>query len=183
MGSPRKNGNTSRVLRRFEQLVSEEHAVTRANIGDYHVGGCTGCGSCQQVTDEPGCRQGDGGLEIIEAILAVDFVVYATPLYAWGFPSQLKALVDRHYCMLKGDLAGEFSSLMQGKRAALAVTCLGGAEGNADLIQIAFDRMMHFAGCAVTGKYVVPFCGKSVPPDGKIEETARRMAAGLEENL
>lgn len=183
MGSPRRNGNTATVLRRFEQLASERHALTRANIADYHVGGCTGCHTCQETAEEPGCRQRDSGLEIVEAILAVDLVVYATPLYAWGFPSQLKALLDRHYCLFKGDLAGEFSSLMQGKRAMLLVTCLGGIGGNADLIQTAFDRMMGYAGCDVAGKYVVPFCGKGPLPPSKTEETARQMAAVLGEDL
>lgn len=44
MGSPRKKGNTARVLELFENLLKKNgHEIDRINIVDYEVKGCLGC--------------------------------------------------------------------------------------------------------------------------------------------
>ena len=47
---------------------------------------------------------------------------------------------------------------MQGKPAALLVTCGDAIENNADVIQVEFDREMEYLGSRVMGKYIVPNC-------------------------
>lgn len=121
LGSPRKNGNTERALGLFENRVADRHEIYRINIISYDVSGCLGCQSCQKVADRPGCVQRDDGVSILERIMNADLAVYATPLYCWSFSSQMKALIDRHYCMASRDKA-----LLEGKSAALLVTCGGG---------------------------------------------------------
>ena len=47
------------------------------------------------------------------------------PVYCWAFPSQLKALLDRHYCLVKwqdGEVAAAFDGRQAGKAAELLVT-------------------------------------------------------------
>ena len=90
-------------------------------------------------------------------VLAADFVLYASPLYCWGFTSQIKAFIDRHYCLVKGYGTPECKSLINGKPIALLVTCGGPIEGNADLIQEMFERFSGYGQCKVVGKYIVPF--------------------------
>jgi len=40
LGSPRKKGNTAKVLSMFEDNVEKNHEVERINITQYKVGGC-----------------------------------------------------------------------------------------------------------------------------------------------
>ena len=108
---------------------------------DHEVRGCLGCQRCQKVFDQPGCVQKDDALGIFERILAADLLVYASPLYCWDFTAQMKALIDRHYCLMKWESQPYFS-LMRGKRAALLVTCGDAVEDNADVIQTIFARQM-----------------------------------------
>jgi len=179
LGSPRKRGNTAAVLAAFESLVAPQHEVDRINITDYRVAGCLGCDHCFSVLDGPGCAQRDDAVQLLERILAADLVVYASPVYCWSFSAQLKALLDRHYCLVKwrdGELA---ASLATGKHMALLVTCGGGAGDNADLIQVMFDREIDYLGGVVAGKYVVANCGAPAELGERGAEMGRRMAREL----
>jgi len=159
LGSPRKRGNTATAIGWFEaDLKSRGHQVERVNIVDHRVNGCLGCGKCLGVSDRPGCVQKDDAVGIFERMMAADKVVYATPLYCWGFSSQMKALIDRHFCLVKGYGTSEYKSFVDGKPMALLVTCAGPVEGNADLIQTLFHRVNDYGKSKVIGKYVIPFC-------------------------
>ncbi|MCX6031580.1 MAG: NAD(P)H-dependent oxidoreductase [Chloroflexi bacterium] len=176
LGSPRKRGNTAAVLQAFEALIVPEHQVERINMVDYHVEGCRGCDVCQDKLAEPGCLQKDDAVRLLTRILAADVVVYACPVYCWAFPAQLKALLDRHYCLVKWQDGEVAAALMTGKRAALLVTCGGDAEDNADLIQVMFDREIAYVRGVVVGKYVVANCTTPAELGERGAETARRMA-------
>lgn len=175
LGSPRKRGNTATVLAVFERLAAADHQVERVNITDHVVAGCLGCDACQDVPDEPGCAQADDAEAILKRIAASDAVVYATPVYVWCFPAQLKALMDRHYCLVKWRDGRVASALLEGKRAALLVTCGGAAASNADLIQEVFVREMRYLRCRAIGTYLVPNCSIPGQLDKNAEPTARRM--------
>lgn len=175
LGSPRKRGNTAAVLSRFEELVTPTHQVERINITDYTVKGCLGCNACQKVDDEPGCIQDDDAVAIFVRLIAADRIVYATPLYAWDFSAQLKALIDRHYCLVKWGGDPSPRALLADKQVALLVTCAGPVEENADLIQVVFDRLMAYTRCQVIGKYIVPHCTTPEELGERGEKTAREM--------
>jgi len=181
LGSPKKKGNTAKVLGLFEEeLVNLGHDVDRVNIAGYDVKGCLGCGVCQKKTDEPGCVQKDDAVAIFEKMMSADAIVYTSPLYCWGFSSQMKALIDRHFCLITNYYGGpKYKSLIDGKRTALIVTCAGPIENNADLIQSLFDRLNSYGNCNVIGKLVVPFC--TIPDEigDEVMETAKQMAADI----
>jgi multimeric flavodoxin WrbA len=181
LGSPRKRGNTAAVLEAFERLASQEqHIIERINAVDWTVRGCLGCDTCFDTLDEPGCAQDDDAAWILEHILEADLVVYASPVYAWGFTGQLKPLIDRHYCLVKWQGGEIASALMAGKRAALLTTCGGDAADNADLLEEAFKRLLAYAQSRPAGIYVLDNC--SSRPDGPgadAEQLAQRMAREL----
>ena len=159
LGSPRKKGNTARVLGWFEQEAKGQgHDIDKINIVESDVKGCLGCHSCEKVTDERGCVQKDDTMAIFDRMIEADAVVYASPLFCWGFTSQIKALIDRHFCLVKNYATSEHKSFLEGKTTALLVTCTGPVKNNADIIQVLFDRLNRFVKCNVIGKYVVPFC-------------------------
>jgi multimeric flavodoxin WrbA len=159
LGSPRKNGNTARLLAAFEKIAARDHRVTRIDVIDKRIAGCLGCDACQSLPDVPGCRQQDDFGETMDRIAGADAVLYAAPVYVWGFPAQMKALLDRHYCLTKWkDRDGE-KRLLENKPAALLATCGGSAAGNADLLLRMFQREMDYLGFRVIGTYVADRCG------------------------
>lgn len=180
LGSPRDRGNTATVLGLFEELITQQgHEVDRIHIVDYEVNGCLGCQACQKASQELACRQQDDAVGIFKRMIASDAVVYATPLYTYGFTAQMKALIDREYCLVTGNGGPEYRSLLKGKRSVLLVTCGGGIEDNADLIQEVFDREGQYQQWNIVGKYVVPYC---TTPDELGDEalgTARQMAGDI----
>ena len=181
LGSPKKKGNTAKVLGWLEEeLEAQGNQVSRTNIIDREVRGCLGCLACQEKPDEPGCVQEDDTMAIFEEMMAADAVVYATPLYCWGFSSQMKALIDRHNCLATGYRTPDYKSVVEGKRTALLVTCDGPVENNADLIQECFSRLNDYVKAIVVGKYVVP--GWYTEPDSvldKAKDTAKRIASDI----
>lgn len=180
LGSPKKSGNTARVLEQFESLVKNGHEVDRVDIARYDIKGCVGCYACQQVLDKPGCVQKDDAVAIFERMMGSDVVIYASPLYCWDFTSQIKAFLDRHFCLVTGYGTPDYKSLLEGKHAALLVTCGGAVEDNADLIQTMFDRMVGYCKGDVIGKYIVPFCTTPDLIGPEATKVVERMAVDLE---
>lgn len=181
LGSPRKNGNTSAVLGWFEELAAQQHTITHIDILRYDLHGCKGCDVCQEQLDEPGCLEEDDFLDILRLIDAADLVVYASPVYVWSFPAQMKALIDRHYCTVKWLDGEKAACLLQGKRVALLLTCGGSEAENADLVRVEFQRQIDYIGGQLLGVYVVENC-PSPKETRKARwglEVARRMALDL----
>ena len=158
LGSPREKGNTAKVLSMFENKVEKNHEVERINITQYKVGGCLGCYKCQERKGEPGCVQEDDALIIFEKMIQADAIVYASPLYCWSFTSQIKPLIDRHFCLVTGYGTPDHNSLISGKLAALLVTCAGPVEGNCDAIQGIFSGFSDYAKLMAKGNFILPFC-------------------------
>lgn len=181
LGSPRKKGNTAKVLGWFEEEVREQgHKIDRINIVEANVKGCMGCHACEKVTGEPGCVQKDDALAIFERMIEAETLVYASPLFCWGFSSQMKTLIDRHLCLVKNYMTPEHESLLEGRRTALLVTCKGPVKNNADIIQVLFDRLNRFVKCELVGKYVVPYCSnasKAMPEHAR--EVAKQLAGDI----
>jgi len=179
LGSARSKGNTAKVLAAFEKMVGGKHTVDRINVASYDIGGCLGCGRCREANDEPGCVQQDDAMQLFDLMMGADLIVYATPLYCWSFPAQIKALIDRHYCLVKAYGTPDSKSLLQGKRDALLVTCDGPRENNADLIEGVFDRFSDYCKLEIAGKYVLPFCYMADGFDARAAALAKQMASEL----
>lgn len=179
LGSPRKNGNTARVLREFENRIQSQANVRRINVVDVKINGCRGCDTCQRVMTSPGCVQRDGLNETLSLIMAADIVIYAAPVYVWDFPAQMKALMDRHYCLAKNTSSSQPVYLLKGKPTVLLTTCGGSTEENADLLREIFQREMGYLQCRVIGEYVLPFCTAPSELGSRAQELADQMARNI----
>ena len=175
LGSPRIKGNTSKVLSMFEDNVGKKHEIERINITRYTVGGCLGCYTCKEKKDEPGCVQKDDALIIFEKMIQADAIVYASPLYCWSFTSQMKPLIDRHFCLVSDDGTPGQNSLIGGKPAALLVTCAGPIEENCDAIKFIFAGFSEYLRLTAKGNFILPFC---TTPDA-IGDEGYELAANL----
>lgn len=179
LGSPRKKGNTAKLLSMFEDEIKETQQIERINVTQYKVGGCLGCYKCKEKPGDPGCVQKDDALTIFEKMIQADAIVYASPLYCWSFTSQIKPLIDRHFCLVSGEGTSDHDSLIGGKRAALLVTCAGPIEGNCDAIQGIFAGFTDYLKLDGKGNYILPFC---TTPDAIGEngvEIARKLAKAI----
>jgi multimeric flavodoxin WrbA len=160
MGSPNKHGKTATALEFLEEkLLSQGHEIDRINATDYHINGCLGCYACMQKQDVPGCAQKDDAEQVLMRIISADAVIYASPLYSFDLTAQLKPLVDRSFCLSN-------TSLLNGKRVGLLITCAGQEEGNADLVQEFFRRSFDGKNkgkfnTKLVGEFIIPFSDAS----------------------
>lgn len=102
-GSPRRNGNTSALCDTFtEGAAGAGHSVTRFNLQGMNIHGCLGCMKGGKDEASP-CVQKDDMALIYPAYREADIVVLASPMYYWGFTSQLKAAFDRLFAVAELD--------------------------------------------------------------------------------
>ena len=180
MGSPRLKGNTNKVLEMFEQeMAAQNHTIDRINVTKYKINGCIGCYKCTGDSENPGCVQKDDCMALFERIMAADAIVYASPLYWFSFSAQIKPLIDRHVCFIKGLDTPEYKSLIADKPAALLVTCDDKIENNAEAIQTIFSRISEYCATKVAGKYIVANCATEGELDRQAPDVAKAMAADM----
>jgi multimeric flavodoxin WrbA len=159
LGSPRKNSNTAAILNYMaEELTGLGHEVDNIAITDYVINGCMSCFACKNYPDEPGCVQDDEAEFVFQKMIDSDVVILSTPLYCWGFSSQIKALIDRCICLVTGFGGANHKSLVGGKKFALVATSGGPFENNLDILEKPFDKEMFFLATDNAGHFLVPNC-------------------------
>ena len=95
-GSPkREKSDTLRITRAFLDGMAEAgtQQVHTIHVIDRHIEYCTGCFSCMRSGGR--CVQDDDMREILEEIVQSDLLILSFPLYCYGMPAPLKALLDR----------------------------------------------------------------------------------------
>jgi multimeric flavodoxin WrbA len=96
-GGGRPNGNTAQLVEHFVRGAKEAgHTVEVISLRKYEVKGCIGCNACRY---EKPCVQKDGFNELVPKIKTADCIVFASPLLFWTISSQLKAFIERFYCI------------------------------------------------------------------------------------
>jgi len=177
-GSPRKKGNTVTILGWVEEkLKTLGHEIERINLSTKNVNGCVGCLKCKDNLKEPGCIQKDDGTFIINRMVASDVVIYASPLYYWGFSAQMKAFIDRCHCLYRGVCGStEHTSFVEGQRQALIVTAADPFENNAEQILTAFQRILVYDKAYSAGELLVCNCTTPDQLDEEIKAQAIKFA-------
>lgn len=105
-GGGRAAGNTARLAESFAAGAKEAgHQVELVSLAKEKVNGCLGCNACRSgaLADKEGvyCVQKDGFNGLVPKILQTDLLVFATPLYYWTISAQLKAFIERFYCLAR----------------------------------------------------------------------------------
>jgi multimeric flavodoxin WrbA len=158
LGSPRRQGNTAKVLSWIEEKVQADgHELDRANILDYSVSGCRECLACKKGTVEL-CSIDDDANALFRRMVAADLVLIAAPVFCWGFPAQIKGLIDRTFCMM--DFEGERSNVprLHGKPMALLLTGGGEEAENADMVIRGFQHLVEYLKGRMVGHLFVGGC-------------------------
>ena len=95
-GSPKKEkSDTLRITRAFldgmEDAAPQE--IELIHVIDKHIEYCRGCFACMR--NGGSCVLDDDMKGILEKILESELLIFSFPLYCYGMPAPLKALVDR----------------------------------------------------------------------------------------
>lgn len=100
-GGGRSKGNTAQLVSSFAKGAAEAgHCVQFVSLAENEVKGCLGCNACRY--GKP-CIQKDAFNDLRPKIMAADCIVLASPLYFWTISSQIKAFIERFYCLAQED--------------------------------------------------------------------------------
>lgn len=97
-GSPRKHGNSAYLADEFQRGAEEAgNEVFRFDTAFQKFEGCLGCNHCGMNGD---CVQKDDfTLLLRKQLIEADAVIFASPVYYYGFSAQLKKAIDRFYAI------------------------------------------------------------------------------------
>lgn len=146
-GSPRKDGNTEKLMRAILAGAEEAGGKTEfLKLADLTIHFCRGCGTCRATGE---CVMQDDMDRVVESIQKSDVIVLGSPIYAWQVSGNTKVFMDR-LCRL---LTPQYQSRLNGpKRIAFAYT-----QGNpdAELFKPYFDyqeKLYPFLGFTLAGR-------------------------------
>ena len=114
VGSPRREGNTSSLVREIIAGAGEKGAETKIyDLNEISFRGCQGCRACKESGR---CVLKDGMAEMSADIARADALIIGSPVYFGQVTGQLKLFMDRWYAFKNPDFS---TRLAPGKRAIL----------------------------------------------------------------
>jgi multimeric flavodoxin WrbA len=95
-GSPRKEGNTSLLLKHILTELEDEGIETEIiQIGNNPISGCTACMKCFENKDEQCVIKSDIVNDCIKKMKEADGIIIASPTYFADVNAETKALIER----------------------------------------------------------------------------------------
>ena len=136
-GSPRRNGNTSVLVKAFtEGATGAGNEVTEFFLGGMEIHGCKGCFGGHSSQACP-CVQKDDMDKIYPAVREAEVVVLASPLYYWNMSGQIRIAIDRLFALEEGD-----GNLLRGHERASALLMAAEGHGFEDVV-LYYDHLME----------------------------------------
>jgi len=172
-GSPRKNGNSAKLVEAFvDEARKIGHEVTVFNSAFMKISGCCDCRKCYSL-GKP-CVIDDDFNTLACAVEEAEGIVLASPMYWSGLTSHIKAVLDRCACFYIGKRKlGKKSAIISCCDAATVVALGSGFTG---VFAIYRALIKNFNGVHV-GEVIVP---KVSNPDDVLKtdglEQARELA-------
>ena len=100
-GSPRAGGNTAALSEAFAKGARENgHFTEIVNVGKMDITGCKGCMYCKGE-NKGVCVQNDHMQKLYPLLKEADMVVFASPVYYFGFTGQMQSMITRLYAIAK----------------------------------------------------------------------------------
>lgn len=136
-GSPRRNGNTSVLVKAFtEGATGAGNEVTEFFLGGMEIHGCKGCFGGHSSRACP-CVQKDDMDKIYPAVREAEVVVLASPLYYWNMSGQIRTAIDRLFALEEGD-----GNLLRGHERASALLMAAEGHGFEDVV-LYYEHLME----------------------------------------
>jgi multimeric flavodoxin WrbA len=122
-GSPRKNGNTEKLVKAILDGATEKGADTKFyKLAKMNISLCLGCFSCRETGI---CVTEDDMQLLYEEIQASDVIILGSPVYMWQVSGQTKLFMDRLSLFVKPD----FTTRLKGKKSVFMVFTQGNPDG------------------------------------------------------
>lgn len=167
-GSPRKNGNSFAMADAFiEAAESQGHQVSRFDAAFLQIGGCCACDRCYE--SENACCIDDDFNRIAPEILAADAVVFATPVYWYSIPAQIKSVIDKMYSFCVA------MKSIDGKSCAVIACCEDEDRSVLSGVSIPIERTAALLNWRMAGEVLIP--GTLYAGDQEKAEGCRQAAA------
>jgi multimeric flavodoxin WrbA len=165
-GSPRKDGNTSILIRHiFDELENEGIDTELVQVGGQVIRGCADCRECFGNRDRRCVFDDDIVNECIGKMIAADGIILGSPVYFLDVTSEMKALIDR-----AGIIARANGGLFRRKAGTAAVAVRrSGANHTVDTLL----HFMLYSGMTVQGSPVIGI-GRDIGDVRKDEEGIAR---------
>lgn len=148
-GSPRRRGNSELLAQSFAQGArAAGHHVDIFDAGHKKIQGCRACNKC--YSKGPACVFNDDFNEMAPLAESADMLVFAAPLYWFGFPAQIKAAIDKLYALYVGKRDVKISE-------AILLTC-GETSDMKDFDGIVrnYELIVDYLGWKDRGRMLVP---------------------------
>lgn len=95
-GSPRKDGNTAKLINYlFEELQKEGVKTELVQMSERGIHGCIACYKCFENQDQRCAVNNDAANDYIEKMTAAQGIVLGSPSYFQDVTAEMKALIDR----------------------------------------------------------------------------------------
>jgi multimeric flavodoxin WrbA len=95
-GSPRKDGNTTILIRHvFRELEKEGIKTELVQLSGKEIHGCIACYRCFENKDQRCAVKKDMANECIEKMIKADGMILGSPVYFTDVTAEMKALIDR----------------------------------------------------------------------------------------
>lgn len=148
-GSPRKGGNSDQLADAFIAGAQQAgHTVVKYTTADKKIRGCIACQTC--FSKGVACSVSDDFNELAPLVEKADMIVFATPLYWFSFPTQLKAAIDKFFSFLIGQRA------LKIKECALLVCGGDNNESSFEGIVASYKLIAGHQGWKNSGTILVP---------------------------
>lgn len=139
-GSPRRDGNTKRLLNHLiEGLEKKGHSVRILYLNDLNIRPCQGCLMC---LDEGNCKIKDDMKDVRKYVYDSDIIVFASPVYWFSVSAQLKLVIDRMMAFMDRN----YNSRIKGKKAITLMTSGGDDKDTMDSALIMFRKTFNLLG-------------------------------------
>lgn len=167
LGSPRHEGNSATIAKRFIETASNLGAEIRTfELNRLNYRGCQGCLTCKTKLDK--CVLKDDLTEVLRSIEEADAVMLSTPIYIGDVPGQVKCFIDRTYSYIPPGYVHKSatSRMPQGKKGLLIIT-QGAPEGALTEVARRYERVLKF-NMSLAELYLIHAGG--VGPAGIVQE-------------
>lgn len=102
-GSARRGGNSDLMADAFiKGAEAAGNKVIKYEAALKDLKGCIYCDTCYKLGDDKACSHDDVFNELAPYYQAADVIVFATPLFWYTFPAQIKAAIDKYYSLMVG---------------------------------------------------------------------------------
>jgi multimeric flavodoxin WrbA len=175
-GSPRANGNTSELVKRFQTAVEDKADVEEIHIFDKNIKGCMNCGACQKAILKGHCAVKDDMIGLFDKFLSSDITVIASPIYMWQFTPSTLAFLNRLHSLCH---SANFSyNEMKGKKMAVLIT-LGDEGVVADFAVNGLKEFCEFFSIEYKGDFRIPLADKEKISSGKYDKRVKEFATNI----